>query len=373
MRILVSAESFGYGPVTTGLNVVKELRKYPDVTLDFIGSGIALEQAKLSGYFLNFYVCDTYDLDSLRKYKDILSSYDAYLSAENLNGAIFALENGLYNTYYLDNLMWMWDKIPTELNNVKKYFISEIIPCHQNFARIGKAIKNPVFVGPIRQVETKKCPSQNQLMINIGGAESFLLDHHLIVNFYDKLINDILEVPELERFSTIILCGGSRVIKGIKLKGGNPKVKKCTLSHDEYLKEMEKSSYCIMASGLGNFIEAVGKNKNIMFLPPINYSQLQQLEYYEENKFGFDIINWSDFDFYEDIPKYLDEETGVALVTLNIEKYMQQDYKALIQNLVRKFVDSDQESFYNVRNKYVERFDKDASSKIAKIIYEENC
>ena len=35
MKILVSAESFGYGPITTGLNIVKELKKYNDVKLDF--------------------------------------------------------------------------------------------------------------------------------------------------------------------------------------------------------------------------------------------------------------------------------------------------------------------------------------------------
>lgn len=111
MKILVSAESFGYGPITTGLNVVKELKKYDNVILDFIGSGIALEQAKISGYFDNFYICDTYDMNSLKESKEIFENYDIYLSSENVNGAIFALENGLKNTYYLDNLMWMWDEI----------------------------------------------------------------------------------------------------------------------------------------------------------------------------------------------------------------------------------------------------------------------
>ena len=61
MRVLVSAESFGYGPITTCLNIVKELKKYDDVTLDFIGSGIALEQAKMSNYFDKYYICDTFD------------------------------------------------------------------------------------------------------------------------------------------------------------------------------------------------------------------------------------------------------------------------------------------------------------------------
>ena len=35
MRILVSAESFGYGPITTGLNVVKELIKFKNIKVEF--------------------------------------------------------------------------------------------------------------------------------------------------------------------------------------------------------------------------------------------------------------------------------------------------------------------------------------------------
>ena len=174
MKILVSAESFGYGPITTGLNIVKELKKYNDVKLDFIGSGIAMEQAKMSGYFENYYLCDTYDFMSLKKSKSIFEKYHIFLSSENVNGAIFALKNGIKNTYYVDNLMWMWDKIPDGLLTVKKYFISEIIPSKENFNKIGKKILNPIFVGPVRKIEVKKYSTKNQIIINLGGAESFL-------------------------------------------------------------------------------------------------------------------------------------------------------------------------------------------------------
>ena len=79
MKILVSAESFGYGPITTGLNIVKELKRYNDIKLDFIGSGIAMEQAKMSGYFENYYLCDTYDFMSLEKSKSIFEKYHIFL------------------------------------------------------------------------------------------------------------------------------------------------------------------------------------------------------------------------------------------------------------------------------------------------------
>lgn len=372
MIILVSAESFGYGPITTGLNVVKELIKYPDVTVDFIGSGIALEQAKISGYFNQIYVCDTFDFTSLEKQVNIFKKYDIFLSAENINGAIFALNNGIKNTYYLDNLMWMWDKIPSGLNDVRKYFISEIISCKKNFKRIGREIKNPVFVGPIREINTKKSLVKKQVIINIGGAESFLLNHSLIVKFYNKIINDILATDKIKEFESIIICGGSGVLKKIKIEHEIKNIKICTLSHEDYLKEMDVSSHCILASGLGNFIETIGKDKNIMYLPAINYSQLLQIEYYEKDNFGFDILNWPMFDFYKEIPEYLEEEQGVEMVVENIEAYLKKDYRDLVINTVDKFLTFSQKGFFAKRNNYIRKFDKDASRVIAKTIYEDN-
>lgn len=372
MKILVSAESFGYGPITTGLNVVKELKKFPNISLDFIGSGIALEQAKLSNCFENYYLCDTNEFKDLKKYEKNFKNYDVYLSSENINGAIFALQNDLKNTYYIDNLMWMWDKIPEELCNVKKYFISEIIPCKSNFERIGNQIKNPIFVGPIRNISTKKCKSINQLIINIGGAESFLLNHSLIIKFYNKLINDILSYNLINKFSSIVICGGSGVINNITINNESKKIKKCTLSHEQYLKEMEKSTHCILASGLGNFIETIGRSKNIMYLPAINYSQLQQIEYYKEQNFGFKILNWTDFSFYKKIPKYLDEESGVNMVVSNIKKYLDDDYMKIVNNMINEFINENQENFFESRKKYLNKFSKNASKDIAKIIYNDN-
>lgn len=372
MRILVSAESFGYGPITTCLNIVKELKKYDDVVLDFIGSGIALEQAKMSNYFDKYYICDTFDLNDLEIKKAVFKQYSIYLSSENVNGAIFALENGLNNTYYVDNLVWMWDKIPEKLNNVKKFFISETIPCKDNYERVGKNINNPVFVGPIRELDNNSCITENRLIVNIGGAESFLLEHNLIVEFYNKIINDILSSEKIKNFDSILVCGGSGVIDKIILENQNNNVRLRTLANEEYLQEMNKSSHCIMASGLGNFIETVGKNKNIMYIPAVNYSQMLQIEYYRKENFGFSILNWDDFDFYKKIPMYLDEATGVDMVVENIKRFMEKDYRNLINDAVNKFLDNDQEKYYYVRNEYINSFEKNSASKIAKIIYDEN-
>lgn len=56
MRVLVTAEAFGYGPIITGINIIKNLKMKCSVELIFMGSGVALEQAKKSDFFRNIYM-----------------------------------------------------------------------------------------------------------------------------------------------------------------------------------------------------------------------------------------------------------------------------------------------------------------------------
>ncbi len=372
MKILVSAESFGYGPIATCLNVIKELKKHNDVSVDFIGFGISLEQAKLSGYFDKFYVCDIYNFESLKKFEKTFKKYNIFFSSENINGAIFGLQF-IKNTYYVDNLIWMWDKIPIELGKVKKYFISETFPCKENFNRIGDVIENPIFVGPVRDLESVHIKrKKNQLVINFGGASSFLLEQSIVNEFYNKIINDILSTDEINRFDSVIVCGGSKVIDNLKLQRKKSNIKIVTLAHEEYLKVMAESSHCIMSSGLGNFIETLNKDINIMYLPAINYSQLLQLQYYDKMKFGFKILNWDLFDFYKYIPMYLDEETGVNMVVENIKQFNSNDYRLLIHKYIKEYLTESQQISFDKRNKFFEKFDKNASKMIADTIYNEN-
>lgn len=372
MKILVSAESFGYGPIATCLSVIKELKKHDDVSVDFIGSDISLEQAKLSGYFDKYYVCDTYDFESLKKFEDIFKQYDIFFSSENVNGAIFGLQF-IKNTYYVDNLVWMWDKIPNELGKVKKFFISETFSCQENFNRVGNVIENPVFVGPIRDLKTLDIQNKkNQLVINVGGASSYLFEQSVVNEFYNKVINDILSTEEINRFDSIIICGGSKVIDNLRLEKEKSNVKIATLANEEYLKVMAESSHCIMSSGLGNFVETLNKNINIMYLPAVNYSQLLQLQYYDKMKFGFKNFNWDLFDFYKYIPMYLDEVTGVNMVVENIKQFNSNNYRDLINKFIREYLTESQQESFELRKKFFDKFDKNASIIIANTIYNEN-
>ncbi|MBQ3297700.1 MAG: hypothetical protein IJG97_02720 [Bacilli bacterium] len=371
MKILVSAETFGYGPISTCLSVARELKKYKDVTLDFIGEGIAMEQAKLSGLFDNYYQCNVFDNDSLEKEKKLFKTYDIFLSSENIKGAMFALKH-VKNVYYIDNLVWMWDEIPEELGKVKKFFISETFSCKKNFKRIGHVVENPIFIGPIRNMKSKKSKKlKNQLIINVGGASTFMIDQNIINEFYSKLINDVLATPGIEKFKSIIICGGSQVINSLKIESDlNVEVK--TLENKEYIKKMKESTHCIMSSGLGNFIETLNQDKEIMYLPAVNYSQLLQIDYYKTIDLGFSLLNWDSFDFFKEIPLYLEEQAGVDLVVENIKKYNSGNYRNKINESVKEYLDNSQKEYFKKRNRLFDQFDHNAAKTVASTIYDEN-
>lgn len=373
MKILVTAEQFGYGPIATCLNVIKELKKYDDVILTFAGTGISLEQAKMTDYFDSIVECKTYDEKELKNIKDLILEHDVVLSSENVPGARYALEIGHKRVYYIDNLMWMWDEIHPGLENLKGYIISESIPCKENFSRIGEKIKNPIFVGPLRDMNVRNNgKKENKLIINIGGAEAFIIDSNIVKKFYQKLINGILNNHNfVNKFDKIIVCGGSGVINSLKLDNTDSKITVSTLSNENYLRELDTCSHCIMASGLGNFFETLWRDKTIMYLPPVNYSQLLQLEYYEKMNLGFNLVNWSNFTFYKEVPSLMNEEAGVDLVIENVKKYIDLGEDNTIEKSIERFMQEDQSAYYHDRNKYIEALEKNGNEKVAEIIYKQ--
>lgn len=365
--ILVTAEKFGYGPIITCLNVIKQLKKELyhqklNIKLYFLGTSIAKEQALLSNFFDKVIECKTYDYSELEKQQQLFENAIAVLSSENQFGAIYAKRLGHKNVYFIDNLVWMWDRITFELENVDGYFISETFSSKENFKKIGKDVKSPIFIGPLRDIDRTHYKSENSLMINFGGAESFMLEKEIVDKFYLKILKEILTPIVVKKFDTIYVCGGSGVINTLlQTLPPFPNVQIKTLSNKEYLEKLHICSHVIMSSGLGNFMESVGIAKPIMFIPPINYSQLLQLNEYKKLNLGFNLVNWDSYAFYKDVPNLLDEETGVKMVVENVKKYLS-DNSNILSNRVKEFINSQkQNSYFDKRDIYISQFSNNAA------------
>lgn len=319
--ICVTAESFGYGPIITCVNVIKALANKINVPFTFLGSGVALEQAKMSGLFADYIECETYLEDEVRK-QAIFQKAKWIISFENPSGAICGIQENKH-VFYVDNLFWMWDRVPKELHDVDVYFASETMDLDKNVERIGKPIKNFQKVGPLR--EFKKATSQemdNRILINLGGAESFLEDHSTILNMYEVILRNFFGSLNGVFDGEIVVCGGNRVISALKERHWEKKVHFRSFSNAEYLEIMKKSKYLIMSPGLGNFYEVMSTSPEVFMLPPINYSQFLQLKNYIQYDVGITTLNWDAFDWYVRVPDYISEDEGVSLVKENCDLFI---------------------------------------------------
>ena len=66
----------------------------------FMGSNLAMEQAKKTDLYDSHISCNTYDQEELLKNKEVFDYMDCLISFENPSGAIFAINAGV-KTFYI--------------------------------------------------------------------------------------------------------------------------------------------------------------------------------------------------------------------------------------------------------------------------------
>ena len=197
-----------------------------------------------------------------------------------------------------------------------------------------------------------------------------MLENNLIVEFYNKLINLILNAYDfINNFDDIIICGGSTVISKLNIGIKNKKIRKCTLYNSDYLNELKDASHCIMSPGLGNFVETINMDKQILYLPAINYSQFLQMKFYGKLNLGFVLMQWEKFENFCDVPEMLDEEIGVKLVLNNVKNFLKKDVSKIVNKEITNYLKKPQNSYFKKRREFSKKYYKDSSSKVAEEIY----
>lgn len=319
--VCVTAEAFGYGPIITCVNIMKNLRKKMDISFVFLGSGVALEQARMSGLFADYVECETYSAEALKN-QEIFQNVEWIVSFENLMGAVLGVREHKH-VLYVDNLFWMWDSLPKELYEVDAYFAVETINLDKNFERLGSQIKRLYKVGPLRDFQRKGTQIlEKRLLINLGGAESFLENSNTIRSMYSVILRNFINSLDNMFDGEIIICGGNWIITELQEMLLDRTVVFKSFANYEYLEMLETSKYLIMSPGLGNFYELMNVNQKVYMLPPINYSQFLQLRAYLKEDVGISALNWDSFDWYIKVEDYLEEKKGVELVQRNIERFL---------------------------------------------------
>lgn len=373
MQILVTAEMFGYGPIITCNYLVESLKNKVCAKWIFMGSGIAMEQAKRTGFFDEYVFCETYDIDELEKKRNYFEESDAVISVENLQGALFCVRNS-FKVYYIDNLFWLWGSIPEELNKVSCYFIVDYFNARENINRIGQGIKKYEFVGPLRKfnvIESDR--KENKILINFGGAESFLSNFELVLDFYSIALKGIFSTCREAFIEEIVVCGGNRMVESIKDRLGNESdIRYASFSKEDYLEELCTAQYVILSPGIGNFSESLDLSIPIMMLPPINYSQFWQMEEYKKLGLGIEMKNWNDFQWYVEVERNVEESIGVDQVMENVQRFVKDEAAwHELYHEAKRYVNMNGQDYSKCRKDYQRMFCDDGIEHIARVISKE--
>lgn len=334
MKILCEAVSFGFGPVGKLLAIAEKL--YKDFELDFIGNGSSLELAKKSVFFSKFIEIDTTTDNSVIP-NDVIDNYDFALSVINPVFGEKILRRGK-KLIVIDSLFYMWKSIP----QVWKECDLLIIQSFNGEAERLKVepIPNAHIVGPIISsfsVKNDNAP-KNQVILNFGGADyPYIKNDTIIPEFVESIISNL---GALKMYSEKHVAIGPRYLeKLVSLEKYGYKIG--TYSHEEFMGLIKSSDMVLTIPGLTTTFESFSSSIPTLFLPPMNYSQLlnlQKLQQYGVADFSF---NWDAF--YEVPFQILEENKGVEMV----ESFLT---RSIYDNKIQKALNEKLEMLLNSEN-----------------------
>lgn len=297
IRILSSAESFGYGPCSKLISITKELKdNISNLRIDFLGEDSALSFALQNNHIFSV----------VQEYNGV------YPNAEN-----FDLVLSVMNPYmilwgwfhrkicvYVDSLYWFWkfeedsfEKLESVIEQIKNvesidemwalvkdvsghnlHYIAHKLAttsCCQHFGESGvvdifrKNIKNIVWVNPIVDLSYKKKEERDIILISLGGLLSPLNRVKEALAYIDlmfKISEDF--VTEASKKYEVILATSPEVTKMIKEVPLGMHVK--SLSQEDMLQTINKAAIVLTPAGITTIYECLAYETPFFILPELH-------------------------------------------------------------------------------------------------------
>lgn len=312
MKLLLNAESFGFGPsasISAIFDIIKKL--FPNYQVDYIGSGHSLDLQSHLPYH------KIYEFNE-NTFSTFIKNYDFFITALDFEKAKTAKESGVKTIIY-DTLLWYWkDK---NIVHYADYYIT------QDFYGVKEIVEsleleNTLIIPPLIQKKEVSQKNKNLLLINFGGLENPFWDIHVTTQYIDNILSTILPILE-EKFNNIRIVCSKKHLNYLK------KYPVTSVSYQEMQELLQEAKFIIATSGLGNIYEIANYQIPSLFLPPVNDSQGQQLEILQQVGLINSCLNWKDF---QHSINYFDEQNNVLnQIKYEIENFDKNRFSNLFQ------------------------------------------
>lgn len=312
MKLLLNAESFGFGPsasISAIFDIINKL--FPNYQVDYIGSGHSLDLQSHLPYH------KIYEFNE-NTFSTFVKNYDFFITALDFEKAKKAKESGVKTIIY-DTLLWYWkDK---NIVHYADYYIT------QDFYGVKEIVEsleleNTLIIPPLIQKKEVSQKNKNLLLINFGGLENPFWDIHVTTQYIDNILSTILPILE-EKFNNIRIVCSKKHLNHLK------KYPVTSVSYQEMQELLQEAKFIIATSGLGNIYEIANYQIPSLFLPPVNDSQGQQLEILQQVGLIDNCLNWKDF---QSSINYFDEQKNVLnQIKYEIENFDKNRFSDLFQ------------------------------------------
>lgn len=298
LRILTSAEAFGYGPTSKLTSLVRKFKnQHQNSTIEFLGEGAALDFALQNSSLFN----GVHEYDGSYPNPE---DYDLVLSVMNPFTVIWGWFHRK-KSIYIDSLYWFWkfdqkhfvylNDMLSQLSNAESieevwaltkdvpvhhlHYIAHMlstVSCSQFFGEdkmkpdiYRKQIKNIVTVNPIIDSSYKSDVKRDTILITLGGLLSPLNQKKEALS-YVNLVLKITErfVSEAAKKYRVILATNPEVVKAIKHVPQGVIV--TSLSQEEMLKTINRSLLVLTPAGITTMYECLMYETPFFVLPELH-------------------------------------------------------------------------------------------------------
>ena len=309
MRILASAQPFGFGPAAKLVGIAAQL---PSLPVTFVGRGIALRYARLNDR--NFTAVEETDLTDLEAARRIVGGYDCVLSVMEPN-LVYAGVRAGRPVYFFDSLFgfWLADKGVAELAAIgstirmgpecaaeaafrgltvhESMIVSHFVSTGsyaQSFPGVAERVRSLSSAGhngiqttgpmlDLNLIERLRHSARTQprrLVVNLGGFNNAFLDYAQRGGYVELMLRWLQNVAQRGEFDEIVVCSGAfpaaydKAVDGVRIRVG-------VLSNESFLGLLATGPVYLAAPGLTSLHEAVALGIPVMLLPDQHYGHLQ--------------------------------------------------------------------------------------------------
>lgn len=212
------------------------------------------------------------------------ADHNAVLVVSNRSNLDWYLDQGL-PVFFIDILGWYGSRKSGRVRaRTQAWFVERFLDGCTPDPELEDSNPAPLVVGPLVRsapVGQARDDGRAAVLVNIGGATNRWIRPGHNSRYLSQVLAWIADIRHLLPPGPILVAAGSEAVAAVRdevLPGG---VAVETLPQHAYLQHLAACSVFVTAPGLNAVFEALYARKPMVFLPPQNASQVEQLAVYE--------------------------------------------------------------------------------------------